>query len=157
TMLLQSRALLVSVVHDTFTVTEEEGQRVSFYDLFQVKQAEPLAREEDAILDLKELLSVTIVKPAGVVEFSGTTRWPSVSHAIVSSLLQNLDAFNKQVRKSQASAERQFVETRLAEASTDMRATEDRLESFLATNRQYSGSPELAAQRDRLQREVQIQ
>jgi uncharacterized protein involved in exopolysaccharide biosynthesis len=35
-----------------------------------------------------------------------------------------------------------------------LRAAEDRLETFLRTNRQYAGSPELTFQRDRLQRSV---
>jgi uncharacterized protein involved in exopolysaccharide biosynthesis len=81
------------------------------------------------------------------------TRWPSVSLAIVDKLVDGVNAFNLRTRQGQAAAERKFVEGRLALASSELRAAEDRLERFLTANRQ-SGSPELAFQRERLQRDV---
>ena len=67
---------------------------------------------------------------------------------------KGVNQFNLETRKSQATAERQFVEVQAAAAEQDLRATEDRLQSFLQRNRDISGSPELAFERDRLQRDV---
>jgi uncharacterized protein involved in exopolysaccharide biosynthesis len=58
------------------------------------------------------------------------------------------------MRQGEAASERKFVDDRLSMAGSDLRAAEDRLESFLSSNRQYSSTSELAFQRDRLQRDV---
>ena len=41
-------------------------------------------------------------------------------------------------------------------ATAELRIAEDRLESFLKNNRQFSGSPELNFQRDRLERSIAL-
>ncbi len=60
-------------------------------------------------------------------------------------------------RQGQAAAERKFVERRLAAAGSDLRAAEDRLQNFLQTNREFARSSELSFQRERLQRDVNLQ
>jgi uncharacterized protein involved in exopolysaccharide biosynthesis len=71
-------------------------------------------------------------------------------------LLRGVNRFNSETRKSQAVAERQFVEARAAEAEIALRQAENRLQDFLQRNRVIGGSPELAFERDRLQREVTL-
>ena len=89
-----------------------------------------------------------------MVEFSVATKWPSVSVAIANAVVVGINDFNQRLRQEQAGAERKFVEARLGVAGSDLRASEDRLEDFLRTNRQFANSPDLTFQRDRLQREV---
>jgi uncharacterized protein involved in exopolysaccharide biosynthesis len=67
-----------------------------------------------------------------------------------------LDQFNAQRRRTRATSERRFIEGRLVEVKRDLRNAEDRLARFLAQNR-VIGAPDLAFQRDRLQREVELQ
>jgi uncharacterized protein involved in exopolysaccharide biosynthesis len=59
-------------------------------------------------------------------------------------------------RKSQARAERLFVESQTAGAESALRAAEDRLQSFLEQNRAINSSSQLEFQRDRLQRDVAL-
>jgi uncharacterized protein involved in exopolysaccharide biosynthesis len=68
-------------------------------------------------------------------------------------LLQRVNEFNIETRKSQASAERHFVETQAASEEQALRDAEDRLQTWLERNR-VATSPELIFERDRLQREV---
>jgi tyrosine-protein kinase Etk/Wzc len=77
-----------------------------------------------------------------------------VSIGIVQALVTGVNEFNQNSRQSQASAERKFVEGRMAIANAELRAAEDRMEGFLRSNRQYVNSPDLTLQRERLQREV---
>jgi uncharacterized protein involved in exopolysaccharide biosynthesis len=71
-------------------------------------------------------------------------------------LLDELDAFNVETRRSRAQAERKFTERRVVELRTELREAEDRLEEFLRRNRITQFSPELTFQRDRLAREISL-
>ena len=84
------------------------------------------------------------------------TRSRHVSLAIAQRLIEGLSHFNLVTRQSQAREERRFTEGRLADARVALRAAEDRLQSFLQTNRDFE-SPALVFQRDRLQRAVMLQ
>jgi tyrosine-protein kinase Etk/Wzc len=105
---------------------------------------------------LRGVVSAGEVKTLGAVRVDVTTKWPSVSLQLTERLVRGVNQFNQQTRKSQASAERQFVEAQAAEAERALRAAEDRLQEFLQRNREVSGSPQLAFERDRLQREVSL-
>jgi uncharacterized protein involved in exopolysaccharide biosynthesis len=155
TRILTSRILLNRIVRDSFTVDEKAHQRISFLDLFEVPGRTHEAREENGRKVLIRAISTSIAKPTGVVEVDVATKWPSVSLSVVSMLVNGVNDFNQQTRQSQATAERKFVEARLALAASDLRASEDRLEDFLRSNRQFV-SPELTFQRERLQRDVTL-
>ena len=154
--LLESRELLTGVARDTFVVEEMGRRRIAFLDLFDIQGAAKRIREEEAARQLTRIVAASVVKPTGVVELSVKTRWPSVSVAIATALLDEVNVFNQRMRREQAGSERKFVEGRLAIAGADLRAAEDRLEEFLRTNRQFASSPELSFQRDRLQRDVAL-
>jgi len=155
--LLQSRALLQQIVRDTLVVRELSGRRIAFLDLFKIPDGPVARREEQGVRILRDLVNTSVTKPTGVVGLAVTTRWPSVSLAITTALVNGVNDFNQQARQGQAAAERKFVEGRLAIGRTDLRAAEDRLQGFLQTNREFSRSPELNFERDRLQRDVTLQ
>jgi uncharacterized protein involved in exopolysaccharide biosynthesis len=71
-------------------------------------------------------------------------------------VLRGVNRFNVETRKSQAAAERQFVEGQAVAAERALRTAEDRLQVFLQGNRAISNSPELAFEHDRLAREVTL-
>ena len=154
--LLKSRELIGAVVRDTFAVAELGGQRMAFLDLFDVDGADAPRRYEKAAAILSSATSASTVKGIGVVDLTVTTRWPSVSRAIVQHLLDGVVAFDRTTRQGQASSERKFIETRLAQVRVELRHAEDSMAQFMEANRQ-SNSPELSFQKDRLQREVSFQ
>jgi uncharacterized protein involved in exopolysaccharide biosynthesis len=154
--LLKSRELLRAVARDTLVVQEMGGRRVPFLDLFDVKGKTQTRREEEGVRILMTKVNASSAKTTGVVDFSVATKWPSVSVAIATAIVDGLNEFNQRIRREQAGAERKFVEGRLNLAGADLRAAEDRLEDFLRTNRQFASSPDLSFQRDRLQRDVTL-
>jgi uncharacterized protein involved in exopolysaccharide biosynthesis len=137
-------------------VRENGQQRVTFSDLFGIPEGTAKSREEQGIKTLGEIVTPSVARTTGVVEFSVLTRWPSVSVAIATALVDGVNQFNQRMRQEQAAAERKFIEGRLAVAGSDLRASEDRLESFLKTNRQFASSPDLTFERDRLMRDVAL-
>jgi uncharacterized protein involved in exopolysaccharide biosynthesis len=154
--LLKSRVLLAQIARDTFVVQEQSGRRVAFLDLFEIKQGPPKLREDQGETLLRRIVSSRVVKTTGVVEVSVETPWPSVSLAIITDLVDGVTNYNQRTRQGQAAAERKFIEGRLTMASADLREAEDRLERFLKMNRQIGNSPELAFDRERIQRDVTL-
>lgn len=154
--LLKTGVLLRPIARDTLVVQEMGGQRISFLDLFEIPEGAAMRREEQGVTALMEILTASVARGTGVVELSVATRWPSVSLAIATALVNRVNAYNRRTMQGQAAAERRFVEDRLAVARAELRESEDRLERFLVTNRQFGSSPELTFERDRLQRDVSL-
>jgi uncharacterized protein involved in exopolysaccharide biosynthesis len=151
--LIRSRALLTPIVFDTLVVAEERGRRVTFMDLMQISGPTPDRRAELAANALSGMIAADEDKKLSAVTFSVTTRWPSVSLALAQKLVERVNQFNLETRKSQAAAERKFVDTQTAQAEDSLRNAENKLQQFLQDNRQV-GSPQQLFERDRLQREV---
>lgn len=151
--LLDSWALLEPIALDTVTIAEEGGRRARVIDLLGVTAPDPRQRVEKAVAALRQHIVASDDRRLGTVSLSVTTKWPSVSFALAQSLVQGLNRFNIETRRSQATAEREFVERQADQAKTDLRSAEDNLQNFLQQNRDPS-SPQLAFERDRLQREV---
>lgn len=153
--LLKSRALLRRIAADTFAVEEMGGKRVAFLDLFEIKSPTSIEREDQGVLILNQIVGTSVSKTTGIIEFSAATKWRSVSLSIVNGLITGVNDFNQRTRQAQAAAERRFVEGRLEVASKDLREAEGRLDQFYKSNRQFSLSPDLVTQKDRLQRDVE--
>lgn len=152
--LIRSRVILQSVVDDTVTITEQGGRRATVAELFGGSGDSRQLRLQTAAAQLAPAIQTSISLTTSVLTFGVTTPWPSVSASIGNKLIDEVNAFNLRTRQSQASEERRFTEGRLIEARTALRLAEDRLQGFLQSNRQIGNSPELAFQRDRLEREV---
>jgi tyrosine-protein kinase Etk/Wzc len=153
--LLSSRGLLAPIATDTLVVKELGNRRVAVMELFKIPDVPPLERIELTVRQLRLVVSATEDKKLGAVQLQVTTRWPSVSMLLTQRLIAGVNRFNMQTRQSQASAERQFVEGRAAEAERALRDAEDRLQAFLQRNR-VAVSPELQFERDRLQRNITL-
>jgi uncharacterized protein involved in exopolysaccharide biosynthesis len=151
--LVKSRELLGRVARDTVVVPELGGRRMTVEDLLEIGPGSRQLREEAAVEELSKRISASASKTTGLVEIGVATEWASVSLGMTNTLLDGVNAFNQRTRRDQAAAERKFVEARLAVATTELRAAEDRLQQFLQGNRQV-GAPDLQFTRDRLQRDV---
>jgi uncharacterized protein involved in exopolysaccharide biosynthesis len=155
--LLRSRVILQSIVRDTFIVAERGGGRMTFYELFEINDGSTREREEKAVAALRQAVNPSIAKTTGGVDVGVTTRWPSVSLAIVEALVAGVNDFNQRTRQTQAAGERSFAYGQMVLANDSLRAAEERLERFQVSNRgEYQGSPQLQSQHDRLQRDVMM-
>lgn len=152
---LQSRAVLDSITSDTISIPEEGNRRTTVAALLGANSGSLTHRLEMAARALRRRMKVDELSGLGGVQVSVRTRWPSVSFTLAQRLVQGVNRFNLEVRKSQAAAERQFVDGQAAAAERDLRGAEDRLKTFLQENRSIV-SPQLVMERDRLQRDVEL-
>lgn len=153
--LLKSHAVLAPIVLDTLVVPEDGGRRVQLAELLEVHESTPALQEEYGVRAMHKIVSVGEIKPLNAVKFSVITKWPSVSFGVAQRLVEGINDFNLRTRKSQAMAERQFVELRAREAEDSLRAAENRLLGFLQRNRAIV-APELQFEHERLQRELTL-
>jgi uncharacterized protein involved in exopolysaccharide biosynthesis len=148
--------LLTPIATDTFTIAEE-NRRAALMDLLKINTPNPAERVVYTVQRLQRLVQVSEDRRLNGVRISVTTDWPSLSYALVNRLVEAVNQFNLQTRKSQASAERQFADVQTAEAERALREAEDRLQTFLQQNRgNLAETPRLQFNRDRLQRDVQL-
>jgi tyrosine-protein kinase Etk/Wzc len=154
--LMHSRPILERLAIDTLQVTEMGGKRIPIMDVLEVSDPLPARRLQLAVESLRGKVEASEQRALSAVRLDVTTRWPSVSLALAQRLVARINEFNIETRKSQAAAERQFAETQSLDAERALRQAEDRMQSFLQQNHGSSSSPELAFQRDRLQRDVTL-
>lgn len=153
--LLNSRAILEDIVDHEYSF---EFGGVAYTGnlptLYKVRAPTPELRREFALRAVRRKVKVSTDRETGLVRFSVTERYAPLTAMIAERLLTLLNDYNLNKRQSQARSERQFVESRLADARAELKAAEDRLQRFLQQNRRFEGSPELAFENERLQREV---
>jgi uncharacterized protein involved in exopolysaccharide biosynthesis len=154
--LFRSRTLLEPIALDTIVVAEEGGRRMSVMDLLKIEGPSPDQRLDLAVRALRTKVSANPVQTLAAVRLEVKTTWPSVSLAVAERLVSGINRFNVETRKSQAVAERQFVEAQTIEAERSLREAEDRLQAFMQRNRAISPASEVGFAHDRLQREVAL-
>jgi uncharacterized protein involved in exopolysaccharide biosynthesis len=154
--LLTSRTLLTPIALDSVRLPELDNRPVPVMELLEVDGDTPGQRVDAAVRSLERVIKASEVRALRGVELRVTTEYPSFSRALASRLVEGINDFNLRTRKTQAGAERVFIEAQSAEAEQALRAAEDRLRVFLQANRTISMSSALAFERDRLEREVSL-
>ncbi|MGH7628499.1 MAG: Wzz/FepE/Etk N-terminal domain-containing protein [Gemmatimonadales bacterium] len=156
--LLESRAVLEELAGTTFESGAGLGRRTGTpTELYRVRGDTPARRLEKTIRRLRRDITVSASAKTGVVTLEVESRDAQLSQAMAAKLLELLNQFNIQTRRTQAAAERAFTAQRVEEVGRDLRAAEDRLQSFLQRNRDFRNSPELTFQERRLDQEVELQ
>jgi uncharacterized protein involved in exopolysaccharide biosynthesis len=153
--MLQTIAFYRSIADDTLSVGEGSGARMALVDLLKIEGATPQIRLEKAQRRLATLVTARELKAVGSVEIAVSTEWPRVSLALANSIVEQLETMALSTRQGQASAERRFIDTRVAEALRGMRDAEQRLVAFNERNR-IATAPSLMLSRERLQRDLSI-
>lgn len=154
--LLKSREILGAAVTTAFSAPAPSPRSATLVDLYHAKGATAALRRDEAIDQLSRALDVTVSARTNVVSVRVTATSAELAQLINQRLLTLLGDFNQRRRQSRASEERRFVEERLATVKGELRVAEDRLQSFLQSNRDYQNSPSLVFTYERLQADVTL-
>ena len=150
--LLNRQSTLRALVDSTYPTGDTRGQR-SLVEYFQVTGSSSAIRVDRAVVLLRKRITAAANVKTGVVSISATAEEPVLARVIVERAVAAIAAFNLERRKSQAAAERDFTEQRLAQAQVELRDAENRQEQFLQGNA-TAVSPRLRLEADRLGRDV---
>ncbi|MBX3173005.1 MAG: hypothetical protein KF709_01205 [Gemmatimonadaceae bacterium] len=159
--LLLSREVLLPVLRDTFEVASgsdaQRGPGSTLLELSGVSGDTPELLVDEGLKWMAErVLRARVFRETGVIAVTATTAVPDLSAQVLAAVLESLNRFNLESRQQSAADERAFVESRVADSETQLRRAEQALAEFLESNRVIANSPELQAERDRLQREVSM-
>ncbi len=159
--LVQSQDLLRSAVETRYRFPASDdpdadtlsGDLVQLFDVDGDGRAVQVAK---TIEELQDRLHISTDATTGLVTVDVRTHWAALSRDVDQRLLDLVNVFNLQTRQTQASAERRFLETRVAASGDSLRSMEDSVQSFLEHNRSYQNSPELRFQYDRMNRRLTL-
>lgn len=155
--LVRSRAILSALADTNFTYRNEEGALVtaSLADAYHIPNRPAPLRRDELIRRLEDATIVRTSLKSGVITFSITAPAADLAPKIVQALLDELNRFNSERRRSAAAAERRFTERRLREVEADLRKAEQAMQEFLSRNR-VANSPQLRFEEQRLSRDVEL-
>ena len=155
--LLKSRTILERVGEKPFVVRELDNQKRTLLELLDIKTSSLEEAAEISYKELNDMVNAEVSKLAGTIELSATTKWPSVSKAIVERALKALGDVNIETQQQRAKLERLFLEDRIDATSQSLQDAENSMLKFLQANRDYMNSPELTFQHNKLQRDLMFQ
>jgi len=156
--LLKSQAFFDSLAVSPIQ-TERNGPLIPVRN-YVIKSAssEPI-RSWKARIKLKKMIDVSR-QPSGVVVVKVVAKSPVAAAQMANRAVDVIDNLNVRFRRDQAAARRKFTEGFLADVEGRLNASEDRLQSFLLSNRSLlslrsaSQSPVLQREEERLRGET---
>jgi uncharacterized protein involved in exopolysaccharide biosynthesis len=154
--LLKTREILGAAVTTAFTIPGVSPRATTLVELYRAKGKTPALRRDAAIKRLSDDVDISISTRTNVVTVRVTAASPELAQRLNQRLLELLGEFNLRRRQSRASEERRFAEERVSSVKGELRVAEDRLQSFLQSNRDYQNSPSLVFSFERLQADVML-
>ncbi|MEX2153559.1 MAG: GNVR domain-containing protein [Gemmatimonadaceae bacterium] len=154
--LLRSRELLKRAGESEYVLDTVTGKKGNLADVYDIPPGGQRSRTGRAITELSKSLDPRVDPRTGILTLSVGAPKAHLAEQVDARLIELLNDYNVNRRKSQASAQRQFTEARVQEAQANLVAAEDAVKNFMATNRQYQSSPQLMTEVNRLQRRVDL-
>ena len=155
--LLRSREILRAVVDARYSYVADTGRVTgTLVQIYREKAKTAPLRREAAMRRLSDKMTTDISPRTGVVSLEVTTNHPDLSQQVAARLVDLVSQFNLNRRQSQAGEERRFTEQRLTDLRRELRTSENRLESFLQSNREFRSAPSLLFEQRRLEADVNV-
>jgi uncharacterized protein involved in exopolysaccharide biosynthesis len=153
--LLMSITILRNAVESEYQVLEQGAARTAtLIEVYAIQDRGAVPAWRKAVEQLRDDMSVFVVRETGIVRLTVSAGNPSVSEQVAQRILELLNEFNLEARQSRALEEGRFISGRVTEAQAELLGAEGALQEFLRQNRDFRNSPELQFDHDRMQREV---
>ena len=155
--LLHSKVVLDDVIVARYAFDTEHGRYQGTLLDYYGGTSGPLPQRRDAALRALngQIATGTSLKTGGVT-LAVTSASPTLAADIARNLLSALDHFNRTRQQGQSAQEKRFMEEQMESAAGELRVAEERMQSFQEQNRDYTRSPRLAFEHERLQRDVNM-
>jgi uncharacterized protein involved in exopolysaccharide biosynthesis len=155
--LLRSSEVLRGVANQQYEV--RKGKRVIRGTLPVIYGIHAGSREAEidlAAVQLRDHVASSSTRRTGVVTYFVSSSYPELTQQLARNIVTQLDYYNTTRRRSQVTAERSFIEERLADSKAALARAEDRVRSFRDANREYGRAPNLVLENARLNRDVNL-
>lgn len=149
--ILRSRRLLEALLRRSYPA--RDGRAHALADWVQPGADSP-QRTEKAVKELRRRFDVAIDRRTNLLRLAVSDRDPVLAAAVANAAIAELQDLLLHAMETQASANRRFIEGRLAAAEGELSRAEAVLRDFRDANRHVDGSPRLLLEQARLLREV---
>ncbi|MFN8589583.1 MAG: hypothetical protein U0704_17485 [Candidatus Eisenbacteria bacterium] len=149
--ILRSRRLIVTLLESRYT--DGRGRTTTLIDHVARGPASP-QRTELAVLEMRKRLDIALDRRTNLLRVGVKDRDPVLAAAVANRLCGALQDVLTHAMMTQASANRRFIEERLASAEHELGGAESALRAFREANLHPEGSPRLMLEQARLAREV---
>lgn len=153
--ILQSRSLTHAVLLSQ--VAGRDSVSAVYLDRLGVSGSTRAERLEKGTKKFQEDRSRVILNPKNSsVKVVVYDRDPLVAATIANRMATELDRLNQEMGRNNAREKRQFIEKRRQEILRQLQTDEEELTAFREKNRNYSGSPQLMLEFERISRRVRL-
>jgi len=157
--IIKSRTLARSMLKRKFD-TKQFGPQKSLLQILTYGNDEPeFSIDTLEILALEGLIkkiNLSEDRKTRILTLTLSASEPQFASDIISALIEELDAHQKQYNKAITSKTRKFIEERIVAVGKELREAEEILKDFTVSNRRIENSPLLLLEQQRLAREVSV-
>lgn len=137
--------------------TEKFDHLVDLLEYWGLTDKSPRANLEGALGRMRnQVMDVNLDPRTNVVKITINAPEPQLAADLANEVTNQFDYYTRQVRKTNASEQRKFIEQRLIEMQDELKKSEERLKRFREENRRVSDSPGLMLEQERMLRDVSI-
>jgi uncharacterized protein involved in exopolysaccharide biosynthesis len=156
TELIASRELRTRLLESRFSDPRTSSPRDSarLLDLLRIRHEDPERKLELGLKALAKAIRTDFDEETNLVKMSVDAQWRHLAAAVANRTLELVSTFNREKRTFRARSNRIFLESRVAQVHSDLRAAEARQRDFYEQNRSWRQSPALMLQEQQIQREV---
>jgi uncharacterized protein involved in exopolysaccharide biosynthesis len=153
--IILSESVLKNVIYAEYYSLEFKDS-VNLIQYWKIKGKTPELIYESTLKSLRAQLEVSMDNRTNFVSISIAMEEPQLSADVVNKVTSELDRFVRTKRTTNASEQRNWIQSRLVEVKKDLEKSENTLKEFRENNRRIIDSPQLLLEQERLIREVQI-
>jgi len=154
-VIIRSERLLGKVLFYPFEI-DGKNPGTNLLQYWRIDTGLPQKDFEAGLKRLQRAVDVVYDNRVGTVTVIVELDKPQLAADVANQITTELDEYIRRQRRTNASAQREFIEERLKEVGNDLEKAEDVLKDFRSRNRRIADSPDLLLQEDRLIRTVQI-
>ena len=154
-MIIKSARILREVIYTRYLVSEK-GDSVDLIRLWRIEGKDEADKFEHALSTLRDRMSIASDNRLGTLILSVEMEGPGLAADVANNITTELDLYTRTRRRTNVTAQREFIEQRLQEVEVSLRTAENTLRGFRDKNRRLVDSPQLLLEQGRLERDVQI-
>ena len=157
--IIQSRTLARVMLRRKFD-TNEFGLQKSLLQILTYGNEEPAigldTLETLAVDNFISMINISEDIATGIYTVTLSASEPQFVSDLNATLLEELDAHQRQYNKNKTSETRQFIEERILKTEKELQAIEEGLKDFRIRNRRIENSPGLQLEQQRLTRKIAV-
>lgn len=153
--IIQSETVMSGVINNKY-YNPKTNDSLTLMDLWDIKGDKQERIFELVLKRLREEIEISADNKTNVLTIAIETSIPRLSADIINKITRQMDEVIRNKKKTYATEQRKWIETRLVEVRLDLDKSENNLLDFREKNRRITDSPQLLLQQERLSREMQI-